>query len=75
MKQGDTFVIFVAVYTKSILTLWCMSDIPVMHSDTQNAVQPFNTLCMQPSRNFWSLAHHMGNLIPAPKVNRAKEQL
>jgi hypothetical protein len=60
---------------KSILTLWCMSDIPVMHSDTQNAVQQFNTLCMQPSRNFRCLAHHMGNLIPAPKVNRAKEQL
>jgi hypothetical protein len=72
MKQGDTYVIFVEVYTKSILTLWCVSGIPVMHSDTQNAAQPFNTLCMQPSCNFRSPAHHMGNLIPAPKVTRAK---
>jgi len=38
MKQGDTYVIFVDVYTNSILTVWCMSVIPVMHSDTQNAV-------------------------------------
>jgi len=45
MKQGDTYVIFVEVYTKSILTLWRMSGIPVMHSDTQNAAQQFNTLC------------------------------
>jgi len=68
-------VIFVEVYTKSILALWCMSGIPVMHSDTQNIEQPFNTLYMQPSCNFRSPAHYMGNLIPTPKVNRAKEQL
>ena len=50
-----------------------MSGIPVMHSDTQNIEQPFNTLYMQPSCNFQSPAHYMGNLIPTPKVNRAKE--
>jgi hypothetical protein len=52
-----------------------MSGIPVMHCVTQNAKQPFNGLLMQPSLNFWSPAHHIGNLIPVPKVKKVKEQL